>query len=54
MVSSPSNERMGVDLEQFDHPAWLSVVGVGLGYAIILAVMTVALFVVPWLVFSVL
>lgn len=43
---------MAVDLEQFDHPSWLTVAGTGLGYALILAVLTLAMFIVPWLVFS--
>lgn len=43
---------MTIDVDQFDHPAWKSLVGAGIGYLVILAVMTVALFVVPWLVFS--
>ena len=42
---------MAVDLSEFDHPAWLTAAGTGLGYALILAVLTVALFIVPWLVF---
>lgn len=42
---------MAVDLEEFDHPAWLTAVGTGIGYLLILVVLTVALFLVPWLVF---
>ncbi|WP_175416427.1 hypothetical protein [Natrinema versiforme] len=43
---------MAVDLSEFDHPTWLTVVGTGIGYGLILAVLTLAMFVVPWLVFS--
>ncbi|MGQ3412073.1 hypothetical protein ACT4ML_07395 [Natrinema sp. LN54] len=43
---------MAVDLSEFDHPAWLTVVGTGIGYGLILAVLTLAMFIVPWLVFS--
>lgn len=43
---------MTVDLREFDHPAWITAVSTGLGYLLILAVLTVALFVVPWLVFA--
>jgi len=32
-----------------DHPAWLTVAGVGLGYGAVLAVIFVALFLVPYL-----
>lgn len=37
---------------QFDHPAWLTGVGVVLGYGLILAVMFLVLFVLPYLLFS--
>ncbi|SEH11364.1 hypothetical protein SAMN04487967_0316 [Natronorubrum sediminis] len=43
---------MAVDLDEFKHPSWLTAAGTGIGYAIILAVLTVALFIVPWLVFA--
>ncbi|MHC3437227.1 hypothetical protein ACYJ1Y_03795 [Natrialbaceae archaeon A-gly3] len=43
---------MTVDLEQFDHPSWLTAVGTGVGYLLILAVMTVLLFIVPWVLFA--
>lgn len=43
---------MAVDIEQFEHPAWLSAAGAVVGYGIILAIMTAALFVIPWFVFS--
>ncbi|WP_226041000.1 hypothetical protein [Natrinema sp. DC36] len=45
---------MAVDLGEFEHPAWLTAAGMGIGYGLILAVLTLALFIVPWLVFSVL
>ncbi|SDK26609.1 hypothetical protein [Natronorubrum texcoconense] len=43
---------MAVDLNEFEHPAWLTAVGTGIGYLLILAVLTVALFIVPWLLFA--
>ncbi len=42
---------MAVDLGEFDHPSWITAAGAGVGYLLILAVLTIALFVVPWLVF---
>jgi len=45
---------MAVDRSEFDHPAWITAVGTGVGYLLILAVLTVALFVLPWLVFTLL
>lgn len=39
-------------LEQFDHPAWLTAAGTVGGYAVILAVMTLLLFLVPYLIFT--
>ena len=38
--------------EKFDHPSWFTVGGTALGYVAILAVMTVLLFVVPFVLFS--
>ncbi|WP_162989791.1 hypothetical protein [Natronorubrum halophilum] len=43
---------MAVDLNEFEHPSWITAAGTGLGYLLILAVLTVALFIVPWLVFA--
>ncbi|WP_171908150.1 hypothetical protein [Natrialba sp. SSL1] len=43
---------MAVDLSEFNHPSWLTAVGTGIGYLLILAVLTVALFIVPWLIFA--
>jgi hypothetical protein len=40
--------------ERFDHPAWLTGAGTVVGYGLILLVLFVALFAVPYLVFSVL
>ena len=42
---------MAVDLSQFDHPSWRAIVGTGVGYLLILVVMTVILFLIPWLLF---
>ncbi|WP_169330923.1 hypothetical protein [Natronococcus occultus] len=43
---------MAVDTSGFDHPAWLTAGSTVVGYLLILAVLTAALFVVPWLVFA--
>ncbi|QLG47395.1 hypothetical protein [Natrinema halophilum] len=42
---------MAVNLGEFEHPSWLTAAGTGIGYLLILAVLTLALFVVPWIVF---
>ena len=39
-------------LTQFDHPAWLTAGATAGGYVAILAVLTVLLFLVPYLLFS--
>ena len=41
-------------VEKFDHPSWFTIGGTVAGYGLILLVMTVLLFVVPFLIFSVL
>ncbi|WP_168927097.1 hypothetical protein [Natronorubrum aibiense] len=43
---------MAVDLSEFEHPSWVTAGGTAIGYLLILAVLTVALFIVPWLVFA--
>ena len=43
---------MALDLREFEHPSWTTAAGTGIGYLLILALLTVALFVVPWLVFA--
>ena len=35
----------------FDHPSWLTIAGTLGGYIVILAVMTVVLFLIPFLIF---
>jgi hypothetical protein len=35
----------------FDHPSWLAVVGTFVGYGVILVLMTIALFLIPYLIF---
>ena len=45
---------MTVDLKTFDHPSWAAIGGTIVGYLLILALMTLALFVVPWLLFALL
>ncbi|MFC3957285.1 hypothetical protein [Halovivax cerinus] len=42
---------MALDLQRFDHPAWLTGVGTVVGYGIILAILTIVLFGLPYLVF---
>lgn len=41
-----------MDLQQFDHPTWFTAAGTFVSYAVILVVMFVLLFVVPYLVFT--
>lgn len=41
-------------LDQFDHPAWLTAAGTLGGYAVILVVMTLLLFGIPYLIFTML
>ena len=43
---------MAVDLGELEHPAWLTAAGTGIGYVLILVVLTLAMFIVPWLVFA--
>ena len=45
---------MAVDLNEFNHPAWKAAVGTVVGYGLILVVLTLAMFVLPWLVFTML
>lgn len=40
-----------MDLEQFDHPSWLTAAGTLVSYTVILVAMFILLFVVPYLVF---
>lgn len=40
-----------VDLEQFKHESWMAVIATGLSYGVLLAVMTVLVFGVPYLIF---
>lgn len=42
---------MAIDLSEFDHPAWLTAAGTGVGYLLILVLLTVLLFLVPWGIF---
>lgn len=39
-------------MASFDHPAWLAAVGTVGGYAVLLAVLTVLLFLVPYALFA--
>lgn len=45
---------MAVDLEGADHPAWVTAAATGIGYLLILVVLFLILFAVPWLLFGVL
>ena len=38
--------------DQFDHPAWLTAAGTAGGYVVLLVVMTILLFGIPYLLFS--
>ena len=40
--------------EEHDHPAWFTAVGTVLAYGVILVGMTLVLFGLPWLIFSLL
>lgn len=40
-----------MDLRGYDHPSWLTALGTGASYGVILAAMFLLLFVVPFLVF---
>ena len=39
-------------LSEYDHPAWLTIAGTLAGYGVILLVMTVVLFLIPYLIFT--
>ncbi|WP_175507176.1 hypothetical protein [Halostagnicola kamekurae] len=45
---------MAIDLSEFDHPAWLTAAGTGVGYLLILVLLTILLFLVPWGIFELL
>jgi hypothetical protein len=42
---------MNLPIERFDHPVWVTSLATAIGYGIILTVMTVLLFAIPYLVF---
>jgi hypothetical protein len=42
---------MSVDLQQFDHPSWLTAIGTFVSYGLVLVAMTVLLFLVPYAIF---
>ena len=52
MHASPVRTHMAIDTREFEHPAWLTAGSTVVGYLLIIAVLTAALFVVPWLVFA--
>lgn len=41
-----------MDRSELDHPALRALVGTGLGYAVVMLVLFLALFVVPYLIFA--
>lgn len=41
-------------LSEFRHPAWITAAGMAGGYAVLLFVMTVLLFIIPFLIFTLL
>jgi hypothetical protein len=51
---SDTTDDTGGGLGGFDHDAWRTLLGTGVGYGIVLVAMFVVLFVVPFLVFLVL
>jgi hypothetical protein len=46
-------EAVDMDVSSFDHDSWRTAAGTGIGYLAILAAITFALFVVPYLLFEV-
>lgn len=42
---------MALEIDQFDHPAWLAGIGAVVGYGLILVILTMLLFVVPYGIF---
>jgi hypothetical protein len=40
-----------MDVSSFDHDSWRTAAGTGVGYLVVLAAITLALFVVPFLIF---
>jgi len=41
---------MNLSVEEFKHESWRSIIGVGVGYAAMLALLLVGLFIIPFLV----
>ncbi len=39
-------------LSEFKHPAWVTAIGMASGYAVLLLLMTVLLFIIPYLIFT--
>lgn len=54
MMGGAKGWSMNVPIERFDHPAWVTGIATAIGYGIILTVLFIALFVVPYLVFTLL
>lgn len=51
MAASLDGTGMALDRREFEHPSWIAAAGTGVGYLLLLALLTVALFLVPWAVF---
>lgn len=51
MAVSLDEMGMALDRRELEHPSWIAAAGTGIGYLLILALLTVALFLVPWAVF---
>jgi hypothetical protein len=41
-----------MDVSSFDHDSWRTAVGTGIGYLVVLAAITLAFFVVPYVLFE--
>ena len=46
-----ADRRRDMDVSSFDHDSWRTAAGTGVGYLVVLAAITLALFVVPFLIF---
>ena len=49
MAVSTMNAKL---VGKYDHPSWLTAIGTFVGYGVILLVMTVVLFLLPYLIFA--
>ncbi len=51
MSAAPDGAGMLDSLAEYDHPAWRTAIGTGVGYGLILVAMTALLFGLPYLLF---